>query len=575
MRKFKDKVSCIKFNSIKHLCGFLILLKLTSYILNNNNRHQREVGPYIVELQCGTVNLKDSANLFEVEDRLSCKNNKAKAGLSEQVPSLSYLLCHSTDSSSSFESISGHEAIQSSRTFPSCDFSSWLKNISLEISLTTAFECRGSIMYDRPFENCEIYNVRFENKSLIGVSNSTTFDFQNLISIERRSRRQYGGIKEINSRLKNGKAPTMKLPMKLVAINKVNQICSSRLRGTTILIYRWHPDSFFHLIESLFRLYKTMKFHDLLDIPTRIVNLDPFAGTQTIFMGNVLKRSGLNSSGHYKYAALLQAFGDSIYHMDMFQGPVCFDHVIVVGFSTHSLGVFENLKNDTSLIEFREFLLRKFSIQNNQKAQQITIMSRSNILGYDEMYLSNASRRRHILNENQIALYLREKTGKKVEIVKMNELSVHAQVSLIFRTQILISVHSAALINILWMRPGSAVVQIHVEGTHLGSIQMLKRNHLLVKECGIPFHMTTHVEAIASSLKLGYGEIFVGGSESRKNRALKLCEERKKLTYGCCERYEEEDHLHRFAIDFVVDKEKVFEITKTLLQNRLESSIEN
>lgn len=53
----------------------------------------------------------------------------------------------------------------------------------------------------------------------------------------------------------------------------------------------------------------------------------------------------------------------------------------------------------------------------------------------------------------------------------------------------LISIHSAALMNMLWMKPGSGVVQIHVEGTHLGSVKTQKRNYFLVRECGAPFHM--------------------------------------------------------------------------------------
>ena len=120
-----------------------------------------------------------------------------------------------------------------------------------------------------------------------------------------------------------------------------------------------------------------------------------------------------------------------------------------------------------------------------------------------------------MLNEQDVASYLREKSGKMVEIIKMNELSILHQFFFMFRTQVLISIHSAALINMLWMKPGSGVSQIHVGGTHLGSVKTQKRNQFLVRECGALFHMLAHVEQMASTLQLKYNEIIVGGMESK------------------------------------------------------------
>ena len=87
-----------------------------------------------------------------------------------------------------------------------------------------------------------------------------------------------------------------------------------------------------------------------------------------------------------------------------------------------------------------------------------------------ENNLESAVRRRHMLNEQDVASYLQEKLGKMVEIVKTIELTILYQIFFMFRTSVLISIHSAALMNMLWMKPGSGVVQIHVEGTHLGSV---------------------------------------------------------------------------------------------------------
>ena len=126
-----------------------------------------------------------------------------------------------------------------------------------------------------------------------------------------------------------------------------------------------------------------------------------------------------------------------------------------------------------------------------------------------------------------------------------------------FRTEVLIPVHSAALINMLWLQQGSVVIQIHVEGTHLGSNSMLRRKHLLVRVCGASFHMVIPVENMASSLNLKYDEIIVGGSDSKLNQLIAFCESignRAKLSRVCCNAFEREEHLQRFAQDFSLDE---------------------
>ena len=152
----------------------------------------------------------------------------------------------------------------------------------------------------------------------------------------------------------------------------------------------------------------------------------------------------------------------------MFQEkPVCFEQAIIVGFSEYSLGLFT--KKSSDLLDFREFLLEKLNLKRDDRQRQITVLSRSNILGYGETSLEHAYKRRHIINEEELVAGLRRKIAKSVEIVKLNELTIRQQILLMFRTEVLISIHSAALINMLWLQPGSVVIQIHAEGTHLGS----------------------------------------------------------------------------------------------------------
>lgn len=51
-----------------------------------------------------------------------------------------------------------------------------------------------------------------------------------------------------------------------------------------------------------------------------------------------------------------------------------------------------------------------------------------------ENNLESAVRRRDMLNEQDVASYLREKLGKMVEIVKMIELTILYQIFFMFRT---------------------------------------------------------------------------------------------------------------------------------------------
>jgi len=562
--RLKRRRSKIIYTSIFRVFAIYII-----YFFNVKPRHQTYSNTGIVHLPCGVVDLNFNAGLFEVKRQLSCKN-KAESSFILPFASQSHLICHPADSTSSFEPINTYNSLRKYRKLQICDFSLWLKNNSFEKALDKIDpKCKGNMMHDRPFENCDIYSVMFENGYFVAVQNSPTMSdtilFENFITIERLSRKKYVGPQNIDIRIRNSKPNTLKLPIKLIPMSEVQQQCRSRLDGTTIIIYRWHPDSLYHLLESLFRLHKTMKHHQLLDVPTRIINLDPLEGKQTKYRGQILQRNGINSTGQFKYGELLRAFSNSIYHMDMFSElPICFEHVVIIGFSSHSFDAFS--KNSSELVEFRDFLLKKLIKREEEikEPQQITMFSRSNLLGYGENSLLDAKNRRHILNENQIASYLREKSGKIVEIVKLNELTIREQMLLMFRTEIVISVHSAALINMLWMRPGSAIVQIHVEGAHLGSKEMLKRNHLLVRECGAPFHMTAHVELMASTLKLKYDEIFAGGTESKKNQELKICENEKNITLNCCKIFEEEEDLHRFATDFFLDPEKVWESISSL-----------
>ena len=563
------KLSILRLSKL--LCAALLL---SSLLANLSINHKFLEEPSVAYLPCGPVDLRGTYSLFETRSRLSCTGHKSDSTESVSWAHPSHLICHAVPADT-FDPINTIYATRAYKKISSCNFSNWQNSISLESALINIDPlCINSIIHDRPFDSCKISNVMFDEGRLIGFTSSpkTVLKFYNFITIERKSRRIDRIPRSLRNRIQNLKSTTLKLPINLLPLRSAKP-CGTTLWGTTILIHRWHPDSIYHLMESLYRLYRTMKLHNLLGRTIRIVNLDPLEGTRAMFMGHVVHRSGIESNGRFKYEELLYAFSSAIFHMDMFEEtPVCFERAIVVGYAEFSLGLFS--KKTSDLADFRDFLLQKLRLKrNNSHPRQITLLSRSNILGYGETSLEHAKKRRHIINEEELATYLRKNTAKSVEIVKLNELTIHEQILLMFRTEILISIHSAALINMLWLQPGSAVIQIFVEGTHLGSNSMLTRNHLLVRECGASFHMVTPVESMASWLTLKYAEIIVGGAESKLNQLIDFCENienRDKLSNSCCHAFENEERLHRFAKDFFLEKTLLLNIVKKQLTSVLD-----
>jgi len=524
-------------------------------------------------LACGVIDLEGATNLFQVRKSLSCNRDlSTKANLISILSADSYLSCQ-PNLADSFEPINAFEArrrYKHSNNFPSCNYSLWFQNGTvLKAFESVSSKCKVDKLRDKPFENCEIFNLLYARDSFTAVTSVPDVDINlgNLLTIERQSRREpRRKNKSLIHRIQDGQSLTMKLRMNLLSYTGSELKCRTRLNGITLLIYRWHPDSFVHLLESLFRLFKTMKSHDMLNVSTRIVNLDPLEGKESKYMGHKLKRNGITTTGHYKYGEILRAFSTSIYHLDMFrETPICFEHAIIVGFASHSLGAFSGNRSD--LNEFRDFLMKKLNskMQTENEYGQITLLSRSNLIGYGDKSLAKANRRRHILNEEEIAFYLQEKLGVRVQVARMNEFDIQDQILIMLRSRIVISVHSAALINILWMKAGSGVVQLHVDGTHLGSGNTLQRNPLLTNKCGIPLHMMLHVETLASSLGLRYAEVRAGGLDSIKNKAIESCEKTREVSYTCCSIFDKEDHLHRFAEDFHVNKHEILQAVTSLI----------
>ena len=102
----------------------------------------------------------------------------------------------------------------------------------------------------------------------------------------------------------------------------------------------------------------------------------------------------------------------------------------------------------------------------------------------DFIYISrkNADRRK-VVNEDNLITLLKMQSFK---IVSLEETQFSEQVKLFNNTKIAISIHGAALSNLLFMQPGTAVIEILKSETE--SIQMIMEYHKLASVCNVKYY---------------------------------------------------------------------------------------
>lgn len=73
---------------------------------------------------------------------------------------------------------------------------------------------------------------------------------------------------------------------------------------------------------------------------------------------------------------------------------------------------------------------------------------------------TSASQRRSIPNFDELVVVTKEKFGKQVNVAYLESMSIAEQARIFSSAKVVVMQHGAALANILWMRPGSKLIEI-------------------------------------------------------------------------------------------------------------------
>ncbi|KAK3287578.1 hypothetical protein CYMTET_4927 [Cymbomonas tetramitiformis] len=176
----------------------------------------------------------------------------------------------------------------------------------------------------------------------------------------------------------------------------------------------------------------------------------------------------------------------------------------------------------------------------------------------------NASKpRRYIINEADIAHKLRFDTSLDVQLVNLETLSIKEQITLMGRTSVLFGVHSSALLHVAWMRPGSAVVQLHLPNTQLGSHAHVQRDGILSWYSGVHPSIIMNIENLAEKAGVRYFDCWPNKTVGASKKVSE-CSSKKTLSMPCLSVVQQEEIIFRETDSIIVDSEHVADLISKL-----------
>ena len=137
---------------------------------------------------------------------------------------------------------------------------------------------------------------------------------------------------------------------------------------------------------------------------------------------------------------------------------------------------------------------------------EVTFISRRNRRKADEGQLAPRGDR-HLLNEDELVKKISSMEGTTAKAYSFDMLSKQRQIKVSCRSDILIGVHSGGLLNTLWLKPGSLLLQTQVPGVEYGSHEIWKRPPLLVIQ-GIGYF---DMEQLAENVGACYDTLYARG----------------------------------------------------------------
>eukprot|EP00227_Mantoniella_beaufortii_P018491 CAMPEP_0197581944 /NCGR_PEP_ID=MMETSP1326-20131121/5307_1 /TAXON_ID=1155430 /ORGANISM="Genus nov. species nov., Strain RCC2288" /LENGTH=469 /DNA_ID=CAMNT_0043145933 /DNA_START=452 /DNA_END=1861 /DNA_ORIENTATION=+ len=272
--------------------------------------------------------------------------------------------------------------------------------------------------------------------------------------------------------------------------------CGYVFETPVVFLYAYHCSSVWHTHEGLYRLWQTMRSHDLL-------------GRKDVTVVRIDKhRDGQPAT--WPHRNYWDVFDVKLMNVSSLEPSTCFDELYVVGYPQH---LFD--KRDTSAAdvqEYRSFMLRGLGIREetecNSAVPSVILISRCGRLALLEHSAMKNFGRRHMLNEERVISLLRATTKADVEAVSFELLSRKEQALKVCKASVLIGVHSGALLHTLWLKPKKILIQVQSAGEEYGTRQIWTRPHVLVTQGIGHFDM----EQLAYNVGAKYFNQFVNGA---------------------------------------------------------------
>lgn len=114
---------------------------------------------------------------------------------------------------------------------------------------------------------------------------------------------------------------------------------------------------------------------------------------------------------------------------------------------------------------------------------------------------------RHFLNEDELVKKISSMENITATAYSFEASSKQEQIKVSCRSDILNGVHSGGLLNTLWLKPGSLLLQIQVPGIEYGNHEIWKRPPLLVIQ-GIGYF---DMEQLAENVGACYDTLYARG----------------------------------------------------------------
>jgi hypothetical protein len=415
---------------------------------------------------------------------------------------------------------------------------------------------------NKPFLDCKFKNVRIEDldinrlqknerglsvldkdglsfhklqlsgfaKGKVEKSEANPILIRNIIDLERQQ------LPKERSKFQTKKWPILTKKFGLVLRTEPMDSCSSIYSEDVIIFYAYHTQNVWHLHEGLFRIWRTMHSNGLLHksitvtfssaLPLRITSLAGMSGYQ-FYLITLLKDVPVNS---------------------------CFRKLHVVGYPQY---MFDKVQADISDVQaYRSFMMEgldiKESIDCYSKKIEVTFISRRNRRNANTGQTVPRGNR-HLLNEDDLIKKISSIANFSASAYSFETLSKQEQVNVSCRSDILIGVHSGGLLNTLWLKTGSLLIQTQVPGVEYGSHEIWKRPPLLVIQ-GIGYY---DMEQLAENVGAYYDNLYSIGynGPSKEVESCKLhVKNDTKFLEKCYNIFKRERILYTAGTDFTIEE---------------------